>query len=126
MPVADIIDTYRGLWEIEETFKITKSDLVSRPVYVSEYEHINAHFLTCFISLTILRLIQQKTNGKYSAKKILKCLNEIQCSNEEENIYLFNHRDEISDALGDAFEIDFTKKRLFLSEIKKVLGEVKN
>lgn len=126
MPVANIIDTYRGLWEIEETFKITKSDLETRPVYVSDYDHINAHFLTCFIALTILRLIQQKTDGKYSAKKILDCLNKIQCCNEEENIYLFNYRNEISDELGDAFGIDFTKKRLTLSEIKKVLGEAKS
>ena len=126
MPVANIIDTYRGLWEIEETFKITKSDLETRPVYVSDYDHINAHFLTCFIALTILRLIQQKTGGKYSAKKILDCLNKIQCCNEEENIYLFNYRNEISDELGDAFGIDFTKKRLTLSEIKKILGEVKS
>ena len=126
MPVANIIDTYRGLWEIEETFKITKSDLETRPVYVSDYDHINAHFLTCFIALTILRLIQQKTGGKYSAKKILDCLNKIQCCDEEENIYLFNYRNEISDELGDAFGIDFTKKRLTLSEIKKVLGEAKS
>jgi transposase len=50
MSVADIIDTYRGLWEIEETFKITKSDLETRPVYVSEYSHINAHFFNMLCS----------------------------------------------------------------------------
>lgn len=126
MPVADIIDTYRGLWEIEETFKITKSDLETRPVFVRDFEHINAHFLTCFVALTILRLIQKKTECKYSTKTILECLNKIQCSNEEENIYLFNYRNKISDELGDAFGIDFTKKRLTLLEIKRTLGDVKN
>ncbi len=126
MPVSDIIENYRGLWEIEETFKITKSDLETRPVYVSEYSHINAHFLTCFISLTILRLIQQKTKGKYSAENILDCLNKIQCSHEEENIYLFNYRSELSNILGSTFGIDFTKKRLTLLDIKKVLGDAKH
>ncbi len=125
MPVSKIIDTYRGLWEIVETFKITKSDLEARPVYVRDFAHINGHFLTCFITLTILRLIQKKTGGKYSTKTIVKCLNKIECTNEEQNIYLFGYRNEVSDALGNAFGIDFTKKRLLLSEIKKVLGEVK-
>ena len=119
----EIIDTYRGLWEIEETFKITKSDLESRPVYVRDEEHINAHFLTCFIALTILRLIQKKTNKEYSSEKIIECLNKIECMHEYENIYLFNYRDKISDALGAAFGIDFTKKRLQLAEIKKILGD---
>jgi transposase len=125
MPVNEIVDTYRGLWEIEETFKITKSDLETRPVYVSDHNHINAHFLTCFIALTILRLIQKKTCKEYSAEKIIDCLNKIECMNEQENIYLFNYRNKISDVLGSAFGIDFTKKRLRLTEIKKILGDVK-
>ncbi len=119
MTIDEIIDTYRGLWEIEETFKITKSDLESRPVYVRDEEHINAHFLTCFIALTILRLIQKKTHKKYSSEKIIDCLNKIECMHEYENLYLFNYRDNISNTLGTAFDIDFTKKRLQLAEIKK-------
>lgn len=125
MPVSDIVETYRGLWEIEETFKITKSDLESRPVYVRDDAHINAHFLCCFLALTVLRLIQKRTDKKYSAKAILDCLNKIQCMNEHENIYLFGYRSELSDALGQLFGIDFTKKRLPLAEIKKTLGEAK-
>ncbi len=125
MTTNEIIDTYRGLWEIEETFKITKSDLESRPVYVRDEEHINAHFLSCFIALTILRLIQKKSHKEYSAEKIIDCLNKIECMHEHENIYLFNYRDKISDALGAAFGIDFTKKRLRLTDIKKILGEAK-
>ena len=125
MSVDEIISIYRGLWEIEETFKITKSDLEARPFFVSEYSHINAHVLTCFIALTILRLMQQKTNGAYSAGKILECLNKIQCSHEDENIYLFNYRNEMTDAIGSAFGVDFTKKRRTLLEIKKILGDTK-
>lgn len=120
-----IIETYHGLWEIEETFKITKSNLETRPVYVREYEHINAHFLTCFIALTILRIIQKKTGGKYSAETVIENLKQIVCMSEHENMYLFGHRNEITDALGDAFGIDFTRKRLRLADIKKILGDVK-
>jgi transposase len=125
MSVSQIIDTYRGLWEIEESFKITKDDLEARPVYVSDYAHINAHFLTCFIALTVLRLIQKVTGKEYSAAKIIECLNKIECMNEHENIYLFGYRSAISNALGKAFGIDFTKKRLRLADIKKNLGDVK-
>jgi transposase len=125
MPVQDILDTYRGLWEIEETFKITKSEIKSRPVYVSGYAHINAHFLTCFIALVIIRVIHKKTNKKYSVEKIIDCLNKIECIYEHENIYLFGYRSEISDVLGELFDIDFTKKRMFLLDIKKILGDLK-
>jgi transposase len=121
----EIIDAYRGLWEIEETFKITKSDLVARPVYVYDHAHINAHFLTCFIALTIVRLIQKNTGKEHSAATIIKELNKIECMNETENIYLFGYRSKVTDAIGAAFGIDFSKKRLKLSEIKKMLGDVK-
>lgn len=120
-----IISIYRGLWEIEETFKITKDILEERPIYVSLIDHINAHFLTCFIALTILRIIQDKTNRLYSAERIVDCLNRISCSNEHDNIYLFDYRSEISDAIAEALGIDFTNKRLCLKDIKNILGKVK-
>ncbi len=125
MSDTEVIETYRGLWEIEETFRVTKGVLETRPVYVSLQDHINAHFLTCFIALTIIRIIQKKTGKLYSAEKIVECLNRISCSNEHENIYLFDYRSEISDAIGDALGIDFTNKRLRLGDIKKILGQVK-
>lgn len=53
---SEILDAYHGLWEIKETFKITKSYLEARPIYVSLKDHIEAHFLTCFISLVLIRL----------------------------------------------------------------------
>jgi transposase len=121
----EVVDTYRGLWEIEETFRVTKGVLETRPVYVSLEDHINAHFLTCFIALTIIRIIQKKLGKLYSAERIVECLNKIACSNEHENIYLFDYRSEVSDAIGEALGIDFTNKRLRLGDIKKNLGEVK-
>lgn len=56
----EIIDKYHGLSRIEDSFRITKSDLDGRPVYVSNPDHINAHFLVCFIALSMIRLIQYK------------------------------------------------------------------
>jgi transposase len=61
----EIINKYHGLSRIEDSFRITKSDLEGRPVFVRTQEHINAHFLTCFIALVMVRLIQFR---------VLKCL----------------------------------------------------
>jgi len=121
MSDAEVVETYRGLWKIEETFRVTKGVLETRPVYVSLQDHINAHFLICFIALTIMRLIQKKTGKLYSAEKIVECLNRISCSNEYENIYLFDYRSEVSDAIGEALGIDFTNKRLRLGDLKKIV-----
>jgi len=120
-----IIDMYRGLWRAEDAFKVTKSDLESRPVHMSRPDRIKAHFLTCFISLTILRLIQKKTGYKHSAEQLIKAINNISCSHEGGNLYLFDHRCEVTDALGKAFGIDFTKLRLTRGEIKKNIGAIK-
>lgn len=66
-PDEEIISKYHGLSRIEDSFRITKSDLEGRPVFVRTPEHINAHFLTCFIALTMIRLIQYKIL-KYQGK----------------------------------------------------------
>lgn len=70
MSDKELRDIYRGLWKIEERFKVTKSTLETRPIYVWTNEHIEAHFLTCFISLVMIRLLEKRTGGKYSAEQI--------------------------------------------------------
>jgi len=125
MPQQRVVDIYNGLSEIEDSFKVTKSNLDIQPVYVSREDHINAHMLTCFIALLILRLIQKKTGYCFTPEQIVTTLNNISCSLEYENIYLFDFRDDISDAIGKAFGIDFTKRRLPLSKIKNILANAK-
>jgi transposase len=120
-----VVEIYSGLSEIEDSFKVTKSNLDIQPVYVSREDRINAHMLTCFISLVILRLIQKKTDYSFSPSQIVESLNNISCSLEDENIYLFDFRNDISDAIGKAFDIDFTKKRLELNKIKNILANTK-
>jgi len=120
-----VIEIYRGLSDIEDNFKVSKSDLDIRPVYVSREDRINAHVLTCFISLVILRLIQKKTDYKFTPEQIISCLNNISCSLEHTNLYLFDYRSTISNCIGEAFGIDFTNKRLRLHEIKNILASSK-
>lgn len=120
-----IIEMYRGLWRIEESFRVTKSDLEARPVYVSREDHIQAHFLTCFVSLVIARILEIKTEHKYSIGKLLESLGKAECSHIDQNYYLFDYYDDVLEDIGDKLEIDFSKKILSLGEIKKVLGMVK-
>ena len=118
----EIRDIYKGLWKIEESFKITKSDLETRPVYVWTKEHIEAHFLTCFISLVILRLIEYKTNRKYSTSSIINSLGKYTSNNLEHDIYLQNFTNDIIKDLSNIYNIDLSRKYLTLSEIKKILN----
>ena len=121
----EIIDIYRGLWRIEETFKVTKSELNSRPVYVSRKEHIEAHFLTCYIALVLARVLQHKLDKKYSVGKILEILGQCNCFNLQENIYQFNYYDTILKDIGNVTNIDFSLKRRNLQDIKSILGLAK-
>lgn len=120
-----IIETYRGLWRIEESFRITKSDLQTRPVYVSREDHIEAHFLTCFIALLLLRVLESKTEGKYSPARMIESLNAVSGSHLQENYYLFDYADQVTDHIGNALGIDFSKRLLTLGEIKKILAATK-
>ncbi len=86
-----IIDMYRGLWKIEESFRVIKSDLEARPVYLSTQEHIDAHFLTCFVSLVIVRILEFLTKNKFSAGRILASLSKTECTFLKQNYYLFDY-----------------------------------
>lgn len=117
MSDKDLRDKYRGLWKIEETFKITKSILKSRPVYVWTKEHIEAHFLTCFVSLLILRLLEIKTDKKYSIEDIIKSINDLTCTKLKADTYIINTRNKITTDLCDIFNLDLTKKYIKLQKI---------
>lgn len=121
----EIVEIYRGLWRIEEAFKVTKSDLETRPVYLSRHDHIQAHFLICFVALLIARLLAHCLGNKYSISSIVESLNKASGSRLEENWYVFDHADEITQAIHHTFGIDLTRKYLRLGDIKKILGATK-
>ena len=124
-PDDKIIDMYRGLWRIEESFKITKSELEARPVYVWTREHIEAHFLTCFVALTISRILEMKLEHKYSIEKIIDSLSRAECSLLQQNYYVFDYYDEVLKDIGNVTNIDFSKRIRTLGEIKQVIADSK-
>lgn len=125
MPDRKILDIYRGLWRIEESFKITKSELKTRPVYVSTREHIEAHFLICFVALLLLRLLEIQTGHKYSVKTLINEMKNITGTYLDENYYMFDYFNEIVEDLGNVAGIDFSKRFMTLGEIKKIIAETK-
>ena len=74
-----IRETYHGLWRIEESFRIEKSDLTARPFFVWTREHIIAHFLICYVSLIILRILQKRMNYSLSVERIQRALRSMKC-----------------------------------------------
>lgn len=124
-PDSEILDIYRGLWKIEETFKITKSDLETRPIWLSTYEHILAHFMICYTSLVISRILEHRIGRKFSATKIIESLRRCNCTLLDKNTYLFGYYDEVLETLGKDLGITFNRKYQTLKEIKSELAKTK-
>ena len=120
MTDKELRNKYRGLSKIEETFKITKSELEARPVLVWTKEHIESHFLTCFVALVITRLLENKLKNKYSINKIIESLKNYNSIPIEHNLCIQNYTDEIIEDLSKIFNIDFSRKYLTFTEIKKI------
>ena len=120
-----IIEIYRGLWKIEESFRVTKSDLEARPVYVSKEDHIQAHFLTCFVALVIARILEMKLQHKFSIGLLLNSLSKAECTHIKQNYYLFDYYNDVLEKIQSVFEIDFSKRIRSLGEIKKILADTK-
>ena len=114
-------DVYRGLAKIEDTFKISKSDFKTRPIYVSTNDHIDAHFSTCFTALVIIRLLQAKLGNKYSVKRILDSLRSYVCAPIETNLYQFFYYDDVLADCNKEFGIDLQNRYRSLSEIRRML-----
>ncbi len=117
----ELRNIYRGLAKIEETFKITKSEFDARPINVRLEEHIDAHFLICFISLVIIRLLQSDINNKYTIKNILEKIKDFKCTHETGNLYKFiGYKPEIQ-YLNRKLELNLDKKYDTRENIKKIL-----
>ena len=117
----ELRNIYKGLSKIEETFKITKSEFDARPINVRLEEHIDAHFLICFISLIIIRLIQHEINNKYTIKNILEKIKNFKCTHETGNLYKFiGYKPEIQ-YLNRKLELKMDKKYDTRENIKKIL-----
>lgn len=117
----ELRNIYRGLSKIEETFKVTKSEFKTRPINVRLEDHINAHFLICFISLVIIRILQAETNHKYSLKQLLEKIKKFKCTHTTGNLYKFiDYKPEIQ-YLNRKLHLNLDLKYDTRQNIKKIL-----
>lgn len=117
----EIRKIYRGLAKIEDTFKVTKSNFCSRPTFVWTPAHIKGHFLTCFIALVIIRLLEKRLNNQYSVDQIIESTRKYNCINIDKNIYQFLYKDKIIEDIAKEFEIKLDRKYRKKEEVKKIL-----
>lgn len=121
MSDIEIRKIYKGLSRIEETFRITKSELDTRPIHVTTNEHIESHFTTCFAAITLLRLLEISLGNKYPAPQIIESLRQFNCVNISSNIYRMTYTNEILKQCGALHDIDTGKKYRTKEEIRRIL-----
>ena len=108
--VGDILKVSEGRWQIEECFRIMKTDFSARPVYLREENRIKAHFLICFLALTIYRYLEKKLDSKYICEELLDALKGMNFAGIQEQGFIpLYRREKITDSLHEAcgFRTDY-------------------
>ena len=121
-----ILDAYRELWRIEESFRVTKTGgLDSRPVWVWTEEHIRAHFLTCYLALLIVRLSQRALPSHPSAQALLAEMRSLDCSYADDGWWLFDHRTDLTDDIFALVGEEAPRKWMRTKDIKALFAKGK-
>ena len=124
--VEEIIEINHRRWEIEESFRIMKSDFKSRPVYHSKDEMIKAHFITCFLSLIIYRYLEKKLDEKYTAPEIIETLRNMEIKQENHDSYSPNYiRTDLTDDLHEKFGFRTDFEVMNIKKYKKIFNQTK-
>lgn len=121
MSDQEIRDTYRGLARIEETFKISKTEFESRPVFVWTNAHIEGHFATCFTALVLIRLLQTKLGSRYPIGKTIESLRKYSCIQIDSTLYQFVYYDEILEECGKVFGLELNNRYRSREQIRRLL-----
>lgn len=125
--VEEIVNINQRRWEIEETFRIMKSEMRTRPVFLQKDERIEAHFLICFLSLLLFRLLEKKTDDAISCPKLIHTLREMNVLEYENEGYIPTYvRTDITDQLHDIFAFRTDTEVVTIEKMKKILKSIKN
>lgn len=124
--VNQIFKIVKGRWEIEESFRIMKSDFLARPVNLSREDRIKAHFMTCFISLFIYRLLEKKLDYKYTTSQILATLRNMNVLENKGDGYFPEYiRTNITDDLHELFGFRTDYEINTYKDFKKIFQLIK-
>lgn len=125
--VNDIISVSEGRWKIEESFRIMKTDFESRPVYVSREDRIKAHFLICFLALLIYRILEKKTDNKYTATELIHTLRDYNLLKINGEGYIPEYtRTTITDHLHKVYDFRTDTEIVPTKKMRKIIASTKN
>lgn len=130
--IREIININKQRWEIEENFRIMKSEFEARPVFVRREDRIKAHFLTCFISLLVYRLLEKKLGEEFTCSQILETLRNMNVTLlSKDSGYIPSYkRTKITDKLHSSFgfrtDYEFIRKSTMRAIIKETKQKKKN
>lgn len=124
--VSSIIKINQKRWEIEECFRIMKTEFKARPVYLSRKDRITAHFTTCFAALVIYRIVERKLNEKYTCEELIDTLRSMDMLIAPGDGYIPTYtRTDITDALHDAFKFRTDYQITSQKNMRKILNQTK-
>lgn len=124
--IKDILKVNQRRWEIEESFRIMKSEFKARPVYLRKEGRIKAHFLTCFLSLLIYRTLEKKLGEKYTTEEIIRTLRSMDFYRIDETGYApIYTRTEITDSLHEVMGFRTDSEIILDGTMKKIIRKTK-
>lgn len=125
--IDEIIKINQKRWEIEECFRIMKTEFKARPVYLQKEDRIRAHFITCYIALFVFRILEKKLNGKFTYEEIIDTLQTMLMARPFEKLgYVPAYtRTDITDALHEAFRFRTDYEITTDVKMKKIIRETK-
>lgn len=125
--VSEILKINKRRWEIEENFRIMKSEFEARPVFVKRDDRIKAHFLTCYISLMIYRLLEKKIGTGYTCDEIIQTLRKMKMTKiSKENGYIPSYkRTDLTDKLHEVFGFHTDYEYISKSSMRTIIKQTK-
>lgn len=124
--IEDIIKINQGRWEIEETFRILKSEFKARPVYLQKDNQIKAHFLTCFLSLLIYRILEKKTDDRFTCNELVGTLKDMKVKELDGEGYIPVYtRTKITDVLHKTFGFRTDYEIITQKNMRNILKQTK-
>lgn len=124
--IEQILKITKGRWEIEESFRIMKTDFLARPVNLSREDRIKSHFLTCFMALLIYRILEKKLDYKYTTSEILKTIRNMNVLESKGNGYIPEYiRTNLTDDLHDIFGFRTDYEINTYKDFKKIFELIK-
>ena len=124
--IEQILKITKGRWEIEESFRIMKTDFLARPVNLSREDRIKSHFLTCFMALLIYRILEKKLDYKYTTSEILKAIRNMDMLESKGDGYIPEYiRTNLTDDLHDTFGFRTDYEINTYKDFKKIFELIK-